>query len=280
MTSAGEYRPSGKVDWLRLFFAAVLGLVLIAILCDIAFRLDRTKYYPPLLGAIVFGVAAAMIAIRVVEWGRCRSVAVGRTVGVIAVLAFQLGFYQRSLIDARTRGSPDGLRGVPIAELFSGLPNYIALRMQNFEVSPTVAASETSRSLMTALCWAVFVMEVAVISLVGWFFGGAAARRPFAEKRWVWMTAKRYALPAGTGQAVLDWIEGRNPSLERKNGDLEDVVLLEHDPKGRDEDGYASILVGGRDARRSIARRTRVPSERLEEIGSFLAAGTGAQQNG
>jgi hypothetical protein len=140
--TADVYQPSGRVAWLRLILLMVVALPVIVLLSDLAFRLDKAQYYPPFLGAVAMGLLAAILASGVVEWGKCRNVSVGRTIGVLFTLLFFFGFFQRSLIDARTRGSQEGLKGVPVSELVAGLPNYIASRpasAKNFRPGSTEA---------------------------------------------------------------------------------------------------------------------------------------------
>jgi hypothetical protein len=265
------YRPSGRVAWLRLILATIVALPVVLLLSDLAFRLDRARYFPPLLGPVLVGSLAGVLAVAVVEWGKCRDVVFGRTIGVLFTLIFFLGFFQRSLIDARTRGSPEGIRGVPIAELVGGLPNYIALRMRNFELAPDAAQPNETHRMLTTLRWTVFVMELAALAGIGWWFGGAAARRPFAEHRGVWMTAKRFALPGGMAATLHEWLEGRSPLPQQASqGELVDLALLEHDPPGAEDDGFLTLFEGTGGARRPLTRRRRVSFDRLAALRDFL----------
>lgn len=269
--SEDVYRPSGRVAWPRLILFAALALPIVVLLSDMAFRLDRARYFPPFLGSVAVGMLAAVLAVGVVEWGRCRNVAVGRTLGVLFTLLFFFGFFQRSLIDARSRGSPEGIKGVPVSELVGGLPNYIALRMRNFEVVATPEQQPAAHQFLVALRWIVFVMELAALVALGWWFGGAAARRPYSERRNVWMSAKRIPLPEGTGTRILTWLNGAAPLPERQqDGSLDDLALLEHDSKNGDDDGFLTLIVGRRRSRRLLARRRRVSPERLAELRAFL----------
>jgi hypothetical protein len=265
------YQPSGRVAWPRLILFAVIVLPVIVLLSDLAFRLDKAHYYPPFLGAVAVGTLGAILASGVVEWGKCRSVKLGRAIGVVFTLLFFLGFFQRSLIDARTRGSPEGLKGVPVSELVAGLPNYIGLRMRNFEVAPNAEQPADAHQFLVALRWGVFVMELAALVAIGWWLGGTAARRPYSERSGVWMTGRRFALPSGMGEGLLAWLEERGPLPERpKEGELTDVALLERDPKRTQEDGYLTLLAGSGRSRRFLARRRRVPAERLGELRGYL----------
>jgi hypothetical protein len=265
------YQPSGRVSWPRLIFFAVIALPVIALLSDLAFRLDKAQYYPPFLGAAAIGTLAAILASGVVEWGKCRNVKLGRALGVLFTLLFFFGFFQRSLIDARTRGSPEGLKGVPVSELVAGLPNYIALRMRNFEVAPNAVQPADAHQFLVVLRWGVFVMELAALVAVGWWFGGNAARRPFSEHSNVWMTGRRFALPSGMGEGLQAWLDGSSPLPERpKEGELTDVILLERDPKSPEDGGYLTLLAGSGRSRRFLARRRRVPAERFGELKAFV----------
>ena len=265
------YHPSGKVAWPRLIFFMVVALPVIVLLSDLAFRLDKVQYYPPLLGAAAIGFLAAILASGVVEWGKSRNVAIGRTIGVLFTMLFFFGFFQRSFIDLQARGSHDGLKMVPVSELVAGLPNYIALRMRNFEVAPNVERPADAHQFLVVLRWIVFGMELLLLIGIGWWFGGSAARRPFSESSAVWMTGKRFAMPAEMGEGLLAWLEGRAPLPNRpKEGELTDVVLLERDPKSAEEDGYLTLLVSSGRSRRFLARRRRVPSERLGELVKYF----------
>jgi hypothetical protein len=264
------YQPSGRVNWLRSVIAFVVVLFPIVGLVDAAFRLDRAGWYPPFLGPVVLGSLAAIFAASVVTVGRCRNVGVGRAIGVACTLLAFFGFFQRSLIDARTRGSPDGLRGVPIAELATGLPDYIALRMQNFELPQTGDKQAQAHRYAVGVRWTVFVLEIVALAGIGWWVGGSAAKQPFSERHRVWMTSQRFALPSGTGEGILAWLQGLETLPAKSDGKREVVVLLEHVPNSADEVGYVSIYVGGRDARRELARRRTVEPERLEELRRFL----------
>jgi len=265
------YQPSGRVAWPRLILFAALALPVVVLLSDVAFRLDRARYFPPFLGPVAIGTLAAVLAAAVVEWGRCRNATIGRTLGVFLTLLFFFGLFQRSLIDARSRGSPEGIKGVPVAELVAGLPNYIALRMRNFQVVATPEQQAGAHQFLVVLRWIVFVMELVALTALGRWFGGAAARRPFSERRGVWMSAKRFALPAGVGAGLLAWLNESAALPERsQQGSLDDLALLEHDPKNDGDDGYLTLIVGRRRSRRLLARRRRVPSERLSELRAFL----------
>jgi hypothetical protein len=265
------YRPGGKVSWGRLLLAALFALPILVLLSDLAFRLDKARWYPPYLGAILLGALAAVMGVMVVEWGKCRNRAVGRAVVVGAVLVFYVGFFERSFIDLQASGSPEGLRRVPVVDLITGLPNYIAFRMRNFELAPGLENPKETHRLVSALNWIIFALELGTLVSLGWVLGGVVARRPFSERNNSWMTSERFAVPEGTALAIGRWLEGVSSLSSSKDGEPVEIVVLEHAPKDSGEDGYLTLIVGHNRARRSVMRRRRVPAHQLAELRRFLA---------
>ena len=186
-----KYEPDGYADWVKLFAAFSVCLVVSGIVAaGLAFMLYAGFYFivfVPMLAAL--GCASAMWY--AVDISDCRSTFIAGVLGAVVCLTSYVGSYHASML---------WVAGFEHAHRIDLLPKYIALRWKHDTVDDARELHGDNRARFqrqrpsTLRFWAnavLFAFEASITAAFGFVISRRAAMRPYCPKHQEWLVGKK-----------------------------------------------------------------------------------------
>lgn len=219
------YRPSGKVNWLRLpFWTLATLLVSLGMAWCLYLIFEWGWYYfiivpflvsLPVLGAVCLAVHAS----------RCRSRFVAAMLGVVAAVVFYLGYFHIHMVS---------LFGPQLVSRVDLLPQFVQVRMELDQVVDERGKKSVRGPIHN---WVHFGIELLGLTVMMGIVAAGRARRAYCESCGCWTRKQTVYGPPGCGFAVHDALrqgawEGltKVPALAANPSESRSVFDLEYCP--------------------------------------------------
>ncbi|AMV38556.1 hypothetical protein [Planctomyces sp. SH-PL62] len=261
------YRPSGRIDFLRLIPRLVAGGI-VALVMAVALLLTEGGFYFYLITPLILAVPVFGMVWVVVRGGRCRNRGFAGFVGMALAFVYYAGYWELSYLANVVSHGPGMVALTEAVGGLPGLPGYVAFRCKTSRPVDVGrgGANQAARppgAVDVIFNGVFFGMETLLIAGAAIAIGRSSASRVYSERLRRWASSTECSLPIAATDGVLaaveagDWAAiGALPrSSSKMNGGAPSVVVrIEHFPEDVTEPSYVSVLGGktGLIAQRSI----------------------------
>src|SRR5579859_4512691 len=190
-----QYRPSGRVGWLRFLPWSVLALAVTVAVGAVLYLAFIHGIYIVVLAPILAGAIAAGMVFLAVRFGHCRNRVFGGSLGFVAGILLYLSYYHTGLVD---------IVGLKNAHRVDWLPWYIHLRLQN-DVVEDVGKPANPQGGKADIFGNGFLLllELSIVCIFTTAAGIHRAKMPYSEVSGQWMREQHGLFPAGAGNALV-----------------------------------------------------------------------------